>query len=218
MRWRSLFTTSGKLQAVEDQLVEMLRLDQRSYVFAHQALHGGDVEQLRTQVSDTDHQVNLAVQHVRRQLVVHASVSQSLADIPAMFTYMSIVKDIERIGDYARNILEIARARSDRAGLDDLADLAVHGDGIGELLSQVITVFEDHDPDGARQLLDDSNPTLFVLDALVRELTVTDGPGHVAVPRALYYRYLKRIASHLHNVLSSLVAPVDQLDFYQPGQ
>ena len=217
MRWRSLFTSVSTLHAVEDRLVEMLRLDQRSYDLAHQALFDrGNVTELRTEISDTDHQVNLAVQDVRQQLLVHASVSQSLADMPAMFTYLSVVKDIERIGDDAKNILEIAHARTGRIEVGILTDLTDHGDRIADLLGQVITIFADRDPDHARRLLEDSTPTLAELDRLVDELTVAPGPGYAAVPRALYYRYLKRIASHLHDVLSSLVAPVDRLGYYQP--
>lgn len=34
------------------------------------------------------------------------------------------------------------------------------------------------------------------------------------VSRALYYRYLKRITAHVMNFLTSLVMPVDRLDYY----
>ena len=216
MRWRSLFTNISTLHAVEDQLVEVLRLDLRSYDLAHQALFDrGNVTELRTEMFDTDHQVNLAVRDIRQQLLVHSAVSRSLVDMPAMFTYMSVLKDIERIGEYAKHILEIADARTGRVEVGVLIDLADHGERIAGLLEQVITVFADRDPDRARRLLEGSAPTLAELDHLITALTITQGPGYAAVPRALYYRYLKRIASHLHDVLSSLVAPVDRLEYYE---
>ena len=34
------------------------------------------------------------------------------------------------------------------------------------------------------------------------------------MPRALYYRYLKRITAHTMNMLTSLVMPLDRLDYY----
>jgi hypothetical protein len=40
----------------------------------------------------------------------------------------------------------------------------------------------------------------------------------VAAPRALFYRYIKRISAHLANVLSSVVMPVDRLDFYKKSK
>ena len=39
-------------------------------------------------------------------------------------------------------------------------------------------------------------------------------PATHAVPRALYYRYLKRIVGHLMNILTALVMPLDKLDFF----
>jgi len=40
-------------------------------------------------------------------------------------------------------------------------------------------------------------------------------PARYAAPRALFYRYIKRLSRHLSNILSSVVMPVDRLDFYQ---
>lgn len=216
MSWRSLFSSGGALQDVEQILVDMLRLDQRSYELAHQALiEGGDVAALGREVSDIDQDVHLAEQQVRRQLVIHASVNESIADVPAMFIYMSIVDDIERIGGYAENILGIARARASRCDLGDLSDIAGYGDLVGELLAEVVTTLEARDADHAQALLDTSNSTMAGLDQIVDGLTVSDEPGHLAVPRALYYRYLTRIVAHAQNVLNSLAAPVDNLDFRQ---
>jgi len=40
-------------------------------------------------------------------------------------------------------------------------------------------------------------------------------PSRHAAPRALFYRYIKRLSLHLSNILSSVVMPVDRLDFYR---
>lgn len=216
MSWRSLFTSGGGLDDVEQQLIEMLRLDRHSFELANQALlAGGDPHELRRQVSDTDHQVNELVQQVRRQLIVHAAVREASADIPTMFTYMSVIKDIERVGDYAKNILDIAVARADRVDAADFDDLAPHRDSVERLLEQVMAVFADRDTEAANRLLERTAPELVEFDHRVDELIVSEQPGYQAVPRALYHRHLKRIAAHLMNVLTSLTAPVDQLDFYR---
>ena len=60
-----------------------------------------------------------------------------------MFTYMSVLKDIERIAEYAKHILEIADARARRIEVGVLIDLADPGEQIAELLEQVIRVFAD---------------------------------------------------------------------------
>jgi hypothetical protein len=42
----------------------------------------------------------------------------------------------------------------------------------------------------------------------------SDGPTQDAVARALLCRYLKRITAHLMNVITSLVMPIERLDYY----
>jgi hypothetical protein len=34
----------------------------------------------------------------------------------------------------------------------------------------------------------------------------------------LFYRYMKRISAHLSNVLTSIVMPVDRIDFYKKSK
>jgi hypothetical protein len=48
----------------------------------------------------------------------------------------------------------------------------------------------------------------------VSALVTTDQPGHEAVPRALLFRYYKRIVAHLMNLLSAVVMPLDRLDYF----
>src|SRR5690606_37699415 len=55
-------------------------------------------------------------------------------------------------------------------------------------------------------------------DEIVFGLARSDSPGSEAVPRALYYRFLKRIVSHLENVLSSVVMPIDRIDYYKESK
>ena len=46
----------------------------------------------------------------------------------------------------------------------------------------------------------------------------SDLPSRYAAPRALFYRYIKRLSRHLSNILSSVVMPVDRLDFYKKSK
>ena len=100
------------LGRIEQHLLDMLDADRHTLELATTGLLGSaDPEALHHEVSDSDHRVNLLVQRVRRELVVHASLRGTHADISAMFATMSVVKDIERVGDYAKHLLRIARIR-----------------------------------------------------------------------------------------------------------
>jgi len=48
----------------------------------------------------------------------------------------------------------------------------------------------------------------------VSELVHSTGPALQAVPRALLYRFLKRVTAHSLNVVSAVVMPVDRLDYF----
>lgn len=214
--WRELFggQPSG-LDRVRGRLLDMLEIDRRTFDIATDALLGGtDVDAARKAASDSDHQVNELVQQVRRELVVHASTRGDMGDLPAELLYMSIVKDIERIGDYAKNILDIARAGGSLSTGDDHDELVSYQTRVSALVSQVRTVFEAQDADEATRVLTSWGEVSRSLDRLVDGLVTVDAPASYAVPRALYYRYVKRIIGHLMNILTALVMPLDKLDFF----
>lgn len=70
MSWRALFRRGHELDGVAERLIEMLEVGRKSLELAHQALfEGGDVESLRREISDIDHELNLLVQEVRGRLL-----------------------------------------------------------------------------------------------------------------------------------------------------
>lgn len=215
--WRELFggQRSG-LERVREQLLDMLTIDRQTFDIAcRPLLDGADSVEARREVNASDQQVNELVQEVRRALVVHASARGDLGDMPALLLYMSIVKDIERIGDYAKNILDIASAGGHMSGAaDDHEDLVAYRDRTSALIEEVRSVFAAQDGTAATRLLTEWGGVSRELDQRVDMLVVTDAPGAEAVPRALYFRYLKRIIGHLLNILTALVMPLDKLDFF----
>jgi phosphate uptake regulator len=216
MIWRELFGGPSGLDRVRDQLLDMLEIDRRTFDVASMALlDGTDVPTARAQASDSDHQVNELVQEIRRELVVHASARGDLNDMPALLLYMSIVKDIERIGDYAKNVLDIAQAGGKLLReADDYAELSDYRDRVSALISEVRGIFAAQNTEEATRVLTDWRAVSRDMDRRVDALVTVDAPASHAVPRALYYRYLKRIVGHLLNILTALVMPLDKLDFF----
>jgi hypothetical protein len=51
----------------------------------------------------------------------------------------------------------------------------------------------------------------------VREYMHSDQPGHYAVPRAILYRYWKRIVANLLGVVTTAVEPVQTIDYVDGG-
>ncbi|MDX1621484.1 MAG: PhoU domain-containing protein [Nitriliruptorales bacterium] len=203
-----------RLEDIEARLLGMLSDDRHSFDIASGALlSGADPAVVGPDLRETDHRVNEAERLIRRELVVHASVHGSI-DVPAVLVYMSIVKDVERIGDYAKNIYDIAADGADLSGDDDHDDLIALRDEISQLIAEVAEVFRRRDAERARALLSRCDQLQDDLDEMVSTLVTSESIARYAVPRALFFRHCKRVIAHLMNVLSAVVMPVDQLDYF----
>ena len=205
----------AQLEQIEAQIRQMLVDDRHTFDTAINALIAGtDPELVRKDVHKSDRRVNKAERAVRRQLVVHVSVRGASADISLVLASMSVVKDAERIGDYSKNIWDIANSGVDLSGAEDISVLIRYRDRISRLIGETARVFGEKDLDAAHALLQGGDDLQAEYDELIAEQLRTDRPAREAVPRALLYRYLKRITAHLLNILTSLVMPIDRLDYY----
>jgi len=204
-----------ELEQIEQTIQQMLVDCRHTFDVAINALLGGtDPDLVKKDIKKTDQQVNKAEREVRRELVVHASVRGAQADIPMVLVSMSIVKDAERIGDYAKNIFDIAREGVDMSHDEDLDQLIAHRDRVSRLIAETARIFGERDIEAAHQILQTEDENLDEYDALVVAQIESGRPAREAVPRALLYRYFKRITAHAMNVLTSLVMPIDRLDYY----
>jgi phosphate uptake regulator len=206
------------IESVEEKLVGMIRDGCEVYTGANEALFGGGKsKQTKRELRETDRGINAAQQEVRRELMLHASVHESV-DLPLVLSYMSIVKDAERIGDYAKNIYDLVRYGADFGTAEDAAELARYRDAVGGLIDESAEVFAARDSERAQQLIAKADDFLDEHDAQIKAAFRREGPAAEAVARALYYRYLKRITAHLMNLLTSLVMPIDRLDYYDEAK
>ncbi len=204
----------SSLDEVELKLVEMLHFGRQVFDAANAAVFGGGKSKAaKREVRGTDREINELQAEVRRLLVLHAAANPAF-DLPLVLSYMSVVKDAERVGDYAKNLYDLAKYGADFSTFEDLSDLAGYRDNVGQLIDDVAAVFGNRDGEGAQRLIDKADVFLREYDGLVKRAYHSDGPASDAVARALYFRFLKRITAHCMNLLTALVAPVDRLDQY----
>jgi len=204
----------ARLERIEASFQRMFIDDRHAFDLAMSALVGGaNPQTVGEDIRTTDERVNAAERDIRRELVVHASVYGGF-DTPQILVYMSIVKDVERIGDYAKNLYDIA---ADGVVLDSgelMAEMLELRTRISSMISEVAEVFHDRDGARARELFREGDALQDDFDARVSELVTGRIGEPYAVAYALTYRYLKRIVAHLMNVLSAVVMPLDRLDYF----
>jgi phosphate uptake regulator len=211
-------TGSTAIESVEEMLVGMLRDGHEVYTTASEALFGGGKsKETKQEVRSTDKRVNQAQRDVRRELMLHASVVQSV-DLPLVLSYMSVVKDAERIGDYAKNIYDLVKYGSNFEEVPDRDHLKGYCDAVGNLILEAAEVFANRDEDRAAELVRKADGFLDQHDDEVKIAFNSTGSVSDAVARALYFRFLKRITAHVMNLLTALVMPIDQLDYYDEAK
>lgn len=202
------------IDVVEGTLVQMVRDGREVYDTAMDALFGGGKsKETKKELKTTDRGINTAQQDVRRELMLHASINDTV-DLPLVLAYMSTVKDAERIGDYSKNFYDLVKYGADFADAPDYEHLAEYRDRVSTLLADAATTFEQRDENRARALIAQADGFLDEYDTEVKAAARSTGPASDAVARALYFRFLKRITAHVMNFLTSLVLPVDRLDYY----
>jgi phosphate transport system protein len=200
-----------RLDAIEEMIQQMLADDRIVFDLAMSILLDGvDVSGVRKEIKRTDRQVNQAERDIRRDLVIHASVAGAI-DTPAILVYMSIVKDIERIGDYGKNLRDLGRDGVDLSGFPAWHELRTE---VSQMIADTAEVFAARDEDRARQLLLRGDELLTGFDRSVSVLVRGEDVRPHPVGRALALRYVKRIVAHLTNVLSAVVMPIEQLDYF----
>lgn len=206
------------IEDVERMLVQMLRDGRAVYDAATDAVFGGGTSKdTKRTVKGTDREINEAQRQVRRALLIHASVTGS-PDLPLAMAYMSVVKDVERVGDYAKSLYDIARYGADFSRAEDRDELEHYCHAVAGLLDEAAAVFEERNTERAQQLVNKADGFLDEYDGHVKAAARSDGPAFDAVTRALYYFYLERITAHVMNLMTSLVLPVDQLDYYDEAR
>ena len=198
---------------IEAQVQRMVTDARHTFDLAMNAVTGGSVASVADEVRRTDRQINVTEMEIRRELVVHFSVHAG-GDATEMLVFMNMVKDLERIGDYNKNGFDLAEEGVSFPEADDLERILGFRDEISSriaLMGEILTV---RDEERARAYIARSDELRREFDTLVNGLIHSTEPALHAVPRALLYRFLKRITAHSMNVVTAVVMPVDRLDYY----
>jgi len=114
MRWlQRLGPEAQSLNEIHSKFLQMLADGRHIFDAASNALLGGtSPEVIRSDLFETDRRINYTEQEIRRKIVVHGSIHGAVT-FPALLVMMSLVKDAERIGDYAKNIFDLTRVGID---------------------------------------------------------------------------------------------------------
>jgi len=221
-KFKELFSSESLLESAYTTTVKMLEFDLEMYELSRSVLRESDGSQLPFDIKKMDIRINKYEREVRRNVLTHLTVAGTTNLVPGL-VLVSIVISVERIGDYTKNIVELACDHETRllAGNQEENVRKLEA-GIARHFPKTIEVLKTNNKELAREVMQEQVELSKTVDRICSELIRTGGGSNLscgdAVCVALYSRYLKRINSHLTTVCSALVNPFARIGFREePG-
>ena len=211
-----LFRKESLLQQAYDRSLEMLEGDHEMFLAASSSLREHDDARIELDIYARDQMINAYEREVRRKVMTHLAV-QSSRNIAAGLALVSIVIDIERIGDLTKNIVDLALHHPGKLTCGSFEqDIRKIETTVKTMFTLLIEALPEGDEDKAKEVMSEhwwiARRSDEILNGLIghTDLSIVCND---AVSTALYVRFLKRISAHLMNIASSLVNPFDRIGF-----
>ena len=212
----SVFQSNSLMERAFEQSYEMLDITNEMFKVSKKVLRESDSNEFTYDIQGQDSKINKFQREVRKDVFNHLAMSGT-DNLSSGMVLASIVIDLERIGDFTKNIVEIAQNHPQRLHAGDFEDeLITLERAVEDTFGRTIYCFKNSDEKAAFNLLKEYKWMSKTFDAKIQSLmrgedaSLTSGS---AVALAIYLRALKRIFSHLRNVTSSVVNPFHRIGF-----
>ena len=197
---------------------EMLHLSHEMFTDSINALRSGEKNKVIKSIKLRDEEINQYHRDIRKKVVTHYSVSKDVTNINSGLVLINMVVDIERVGDYTKNILDLAKYYPKKLRSEKISeDLRIIEQAVIERFQNTVNAVEEMDEIAAKELIKSYRSDLGKLsDNLVASSISGDlkiGEEHMASSMVLYARYLKRIGAHLKNITSVVINPFESIGY-----
>ncbi len=211
-----IWTSNDLLKQAWNQSFEMLKIDELMFLEAQRVLRKSDSAEADLGIREKDKLVNKYEREVRKKVMTHCAVQSSFG-LAEGLALVSIVIDIERIGDYTKNIMDMALNHPLKLeGKSYEKDLQKIEKAVEVNFKKVREILKASDAKAAMALIKKYKWVNPLCDKrmidVIKEKDKSISPGESAA-LALYFRWLKRIYAHLRNVTTSVINPFDKIGF-----
>ena len=188
---------------VAQDVLRMGALVEESFRYSHQALFEGQLELvaiIKAKDREIDRYYREIEMHCGSILTLQAPVAQDLRILSA---FMQLVRDLERIGDYAQDLGEIAIKLALYTPHSCMPDLAIMSEQAQIMLAKTMVALSELDREAGEKikLLDDTVDSAY--ESLYKTLAYQSDVKGVVEPiilLALAIRHLERMADYATNI------------------
>ena len=214
----SVWRKEDLLSEAWEKSLEMLDLSHNMFVKAVKKSKKQESLSVLKQLKNRDKEINKYQREVRRKIITHFSLQNNINDISSIIVLMNMVVDIERIGDYSKNILDLAIYYPERLNTKILhPELHEIEQVVKSRFDKTVDAIKTEDVELASKLIKGFKKQVttasdrIVNNIISGELNLESGSESAAI--VLYARYLKRIGSHLKNITTTVINPIDSIGY-----
>tara|TARA_B100000929_G_scaffold276174_1_gene250636 strand:+ start:15 stop:701 length:687 start_codon:yes stop_codon:yes gene_type:complete len=214
----SVWRKEDLLSEAWEKSLEMLDLSHNMFVKAVKKSKKQESLSVLKQLKNRDKEINKYQREVRRKIITHVSLQNNINDISSIMVLMNMVVDIERIGDYSKNILDLAIYYPERLNTKILhPELHEIEQVVKSRFDKTVNAIKTEDVELASKLIKGFKKQVttasdrIVNNIISGELNLESGSESAAT--VLYARYLKRIGSHLKNITTTVINPIDSIGY-----
>lgn len=191
------------LRRLEQDVLRMGALVEHSFRMSHQALFSQNLEAAQA-LPLLDKQIDRYYRHIELECATLMTLEAPVAqDLRLLSAFMQLVRDLERIGDYAEDLAELAIKLLPYPRHDCIPQIEVMSHHAQAMLATSLVALADLDANAGRSIkeLDDKVDTAY--DTLYHTLAHQQDIKGVVEPillLALVIRHLERMADHATNI------------------
>ena len=191
------------LRRLEQEVLRMGTLVEESFRLSHQCLFSRNLE-AAPKINALDKQIDKYYRQIELDCATLMTLQAPVAqDLRVLSAFMQLVRDLERIGDYAQDLTELALklvAYPPHACLGEIEAMSEHAQ---LMLSTSLVALADLDPNAGPKVkklddtVDDAYDRLYDILANQRDIK---GVVEPILLLALIIRHLERMADHATNI------------------
>ncbi len=163
-----------------------------------------------------DSRINDLERSVRAKIIEYLTFEPE-GDTPAALVLFSVVKDAERLGDFCKDIMDIAGHFAAGKLLGDYKDPFLKMESqLEEMFVSAQKAFLESDEARAKEVVATRKVIKGeTVDLLARVMADGGLNSETAASLALAIYFFKRVAAHLFNIASSVIVPVTDIGHYK---
>ena len=163
-----------------------------------------------------DNKINDLERAIRAKIIEYLAFEPE-GDTPAALVLFSVVKDAERLGDFCKDIMDIAEPFAASKSLGDYREPFLQMESqLEDMFLKAQQAFLESDEVKAKEVVETRKAVKEeIRDLLAKVMADKELGPETAASYALAVYFFKRVAAHLFNIASSVIVPVSDIGHYK---